>query len=311
MKKMKGILFTIVLAAALGCLTGCTFGLTTSYIYANGEKYTAGDRDITEKIENIDIDYLSGEVVLTAAGTDTVSIRETANEELDEQRKVHTWVDGSTLYVRYCASAKKLKLEKLEKHLEITIPEGTALTDLKGKISSGDLKLDGFEAGNVNLTASSGNITAVGAAKNYNLHASSGDVYLGQRGESDEILISTSSGSIEANIDNADKADVHASSGKIVINAGNIRDFKSETSSGDNEFHFTEAPDISDIGVSSGDVTIFLPVNAGLTADLSVSSGVLLYDLPFAKSGDRYVCGDGKNQMKVHTSSGDLSIKVQ
>lgn len=48
----------------MGCLSGCSFWQVTNYVYQNGEKYTAGDRSIMEKIETIDIDYLDGDVPL-------------------------------------------------------------------------------------------------------------------------------------------------------------------------------------------------------------------------------------------------------
>ena len=44
MKTIKGIIYTIALsavfAAALVCMSGCSFGFTTSYNNPNGENYT-------------------------------------------------------------------------------------------------------------------------------------------------------------------------------------------------------------------------------------------------------------------------------
>ena len=110
-------------------------------------------------------------------------------------------------------------------------------------------------------------------------------------------------------MEDADKLDLSASSGSITVNANRVNEFKSVTSSGDNVFRFKETPSTTDISASSGEVTIYLPKDADLDANLKPSSGKLFYDLEFKKDGDSYVSGKGSNQMKVHTSSGDINIK--
>ena len=101
------------------CLTGCSFGFVNSfsYQYDNGDKYTAGDREIDDTITKINIDYVAGNVKVKGADTDIVSVEETANQALDSDHQVHTWVDGDTLYVRYCVSTKKISFNKIEKEL--------------------------------------------------------------------------------------------------------------------------------------------------------------------------------------------------
>ena len=127
------------------CLTGCSFGVfnTFTYTYDNSEKYTAGDREIDDKITAIDIDYVSGDVTLNGSDTDKVTVKETSNKDLDDAHKVHTWVDGSTLYVRYCESAKSINFNNINKKLELSIPGAQELDNLNVKISSGDLKCSG------------------------------------------------------------------------------------------------------------------------------------------------------------------------
>ena len=90
------------------CLTGCSFGLinTVSYQYENADKYTAGDREIDDTITKINIDYLAGDVKVRGTDTDNIKVDETANTDIDADHQVHTWVDGDTLYVRYCVSKR-------------------------------------------------------------------------------------------------------------------------------------------------------------------------------------------------------------
>ena len=95
MKKIKGIICGTLLVAALSCICGCSLSISnTTYTYNNSDKFTAGDREISDKIDTINIDYISGDITLTGSNTSTISVKETAAKQLDDKRKVHTWVDG-------------------------------------------------------------------------------------------------------------------------------------------------------------------------------------------------------------------------
>ena len=232
---IKRILYTVVFVAAFICLSGCSFIVGSNYLYQNGDKYTAGDRQIKDKIENISIDYMFGNVKLIGADTDMISVKETTSVRLDDKRKVHTWVDGTTLYVKYCASAKNIDLNNLNKELTVTIPEDMILSDLYVDVSSADVSCENFKSDSVNVNSSSGSINAECEARMIKLSASSGDVYLTQKGSSEEISIETSSGSIDVDMQDATNLSTRASSGDIRIKAGEVKEFKSETSSGYNE----------------------------------------------------------------------------
>lgn len=310
MKKIKYILILAVIAAAFGCLTGCDWNMPVNYEYKNADKYTAGDREISDRIEMIYIDYMSGDVKLTGADTQNVSIKETSSVSLDEKRQVHTWVDGTTLYVKYCASARGLDLNKLNKKLEITVPKDVKLNGLTVDVSSTDVNCSDIRMDDLNIDSSSGDITVACEAKRITIDVSSGHIDLTQNGECDSIRLDTSSGKINAKLADVDKFETHASSSRIAVSANRINTLKSRTSSGNCEFRLAEAPQKTDISASSGDVMLYLPENANLTADLSVSSGDIAYELPFSKSGKRYVCGNGSGEMKIETSSGDIILKA-
>lgn len=310
MRKFKGLLYTVIVVATLGCLSGCNFGWKTNYIYENGDKYTAGDRTISEKIETIDVDYMSGDVTLIGTDGDTVTIKETSKKQLSDKQKVHTWVDGTTLYVRFCASAKGLDLNNLDKNLEISIPKDMALKVIKADVSSGDVTFQNFESDSVDVHASSGDLNIACAAKNVKISASSGDITLTQRGDSDEISLKTSSGKVRADLENAAKLNISVSSGGVSVKASEVREIKAKVSSGSSEYCLANAPANMDIDSSSGNVTIYLPEQVDLTAEFSVSSGKVNYDQAFSKNGKLYVCGTGANQMKIHVSSGDVTVKV-
>ena len=312
------------------CLSGCSMGFFSffNYTYENGDKYTAGDREIEDKITTLNIDYVSGDVKLTGTDTDTVSVKETSNKTLTEEQKVHTWVDGNTLYVRYCASTKKISFDKIEKSLEINIPGEQDLDDLTVHISSGNLGCNGVTTDNLNVKSSSGGVGFSGSASDIVIKASSGNIYLDQDGDSNSMDINSSSGSISINqkglidsiklhassgnvnsvLDKASKLDISVSSGDITIEADEITELKSRSSSGCNEFKLGREPQTSDIHSSSGNVKIYLPDDSNITVRPHISSGEFNYEIPFAKNGKNYVNGNGTSDMKIEVSSGNVDI---
>ena len=308
MKAFKIISYTFLLAAITIVLSGCSLGMKTNYEYKNAEKFTAGDRNIKDQIEVIDIDYRSGDIVLTGTSSDEVTIHETAKVDLDEKRQVHTWVDGKTLYIRYCASAKGLDLEDLEKHLEIGIPEKQVLKDLTTAVSSGDLAYSGFETENLSIEASSGEIKVDTTAKTTDIVASSGDITLKLHGDSEIVNLETSSGEISVDLENSGELKAETSSGKIEVNAVDLKEITAESSSGLGLFSFQKMPERAKLSASSGDITVSLPEDADFTAHIDTSSGDFSYDLPLSKSEDGYVCGNGTNTVTINTSSGDIQL---
>ena len=309
MRKLGKYICFAAAVALIGCLSGCNFGWKINYIYQNGDKYVAGDREITEKIETIDVDYLSGNITIVGADANAVTIRETSEKQLEDQRKVHTWVDGTTLYVRYCASAKGLDVNNLKKNLEIQLPADVKLSDVKVKVSSGDLIYKDLEAETVNVHASSGDVEVSGAVKKIDLQVSSGDITVNQHGDSDEIKLKASSGKITVNAETAGVLDVHSSSGSVKVEAKSVKDFRSKISSGSGEYKFASEPETIDVSHTSGSATFYLPKESNLTGEFKASSGKLSYDLAFSKTGDNYVCGNGANHLKVHVSSGNIDVK--
>lgn len=332
------------------CLTGCSFGLinTVSYQYENGDKYTAGDREIDDTITKINIDYLAGDVKVRGTDTDNIKVDETANTDIDADHQVHTWVDGDTLYVRYCVSTKSINFNKIEKNLEITIPEAQALDDFVIEVSSGNIDLDGFTTENMYSYASSGNMDIDCSAMAIELKSSSGNVGLTQHGNSDSVKVKSSSGTIAINHDGdckafdidsssgkinieqqgtVDQAMIHSSSGGVTIVMGNvntlnvdvssggikldadeIKDLSTKASSGHSDISLRKAPETSKINCSSGGIDVSIPEDSDITVHVKISSGEFNYELPFTKDGKDYINGNGTNDMEINCSSGNVGF---
>ncbi|MCR5384483.1 MAG: DUF4097 domain-containing protein [Saccharofermentans sp.] len=332
------------------CLTGCSFGIfnTLNYKYDNADKYEAGDREINDTITKLNIDYLSGNVKVMGTDEDSVSVRETINKSVDEDHKVHTWVDGDTLYVRYCASKDMISFNGIEKSLEITLPGDQELDDFIIDVSSGEIDLNGFTTNKLNAHASSGNTKIDCSAKDAEVKVSSGNISLTQTGNSDSVKVKASSGNIVINhegnsssfdIDSSsgkitinqtgtlDNVNIHSSSGgvnatfgtvntlnvdvssgPIVINADEVKALKTKASSGHSDISLDKAPETSDISCSSGGIDVSIPEESDLTIHAHISSGEFNSDLPFAKDGKEYIIGNGTYEMNINCSSGDVCV---
>ena len=270
MKNIKKIMITLVLTAAVVIsLSGCTMRVSVNY--DNADKYTPGDREITETIRNLDIDYSEGNVSVVSGNSDIVFVKETTNKKIEDKLKVHTWVEGDTLHVKYCAAAKNLSFNNLQKSLEITVPEKAKLDD-------------------VVIDASEGDVDVSCSAKDYNIDASEGNVNLTQNGESNSMVID-------------------ASEGNVKVDAQKVKEFEVDASEGNCELRFAEAPAKTSVDASEGDVTIYLPEKSDITAEINTSEGDFNYELPFSKKGDKYICGNGTSKMTIDTSEGNVNVK--
>ena len=135
-----------------------------------------------------------------------------------------------------------MDLNDLRKSLEITVPAGVKLSEVQVNVSSTDITCKGIEAGSVDIHASSGNISADCMAKNIRLDASSGNLMLLQKGDSDEITLHASSGNVKADVEKTVKMNISISSGNATVSADAVKDFNSRTSSGKGEYHFAQTP---------------------------------------------------------------------
>ena len=312
------------------CLTGCSFVSlfnTFSYQYDNASEYKPGDREIDEKVTKINIDYISGDVTINTHDSDKVSVKETANIDLRDPQKVHTWVNDGTLYVRFCQSIKRINFTNIHKKLELTLPSARDLEDVTVEVSSGNLNCSGITSGTFTSHLSSGNLTCKditaggfdaklssgnanvdGSGKNIKIKASSGNINIKQSGDCSSMTIDSSSGNITTEADKVSKMDVHASSGNITVTANEISELNSRSSSGHNTFDFAVAPKTSAIKSSSGWVKITMPEDSDVKVTAKISSGHFNSELPFTKNGKEYTSGNGSSTMNINVSSGDVDI---
>lgn len=305
--KVVKILAACICAAGVAAQSACSFFGAISY--PNAEKYSAGGASFSSQIDKIEIDWLSGKVNIAYRSGDGVSISETSNSALSDDMRVHLWLDGTTLRVKFAASGVKTHLFRNErKELTVALPENFKLSELIVNAASANVTGEKVRTNKISFSTASGDIDLSCEAEEIELNSSSGKITLGQKGKASSARINTSSGGVEANFADCDKAELNSSSGTVKAVADKVGELSAKTSSG-SIYCSLKAAMQGNFYSSSGKVTLCFSVGFGLKANVSTSSGKLYSDLALKKSGNNYVYGDGSAEINVKTSSGSVVFK--
>lgn len=264
----------IVVCTALG-LTGCVIngnvvGLS-DYYYADSEKYSAGEAELSGTVENIDINWPVGSVTVLPHNANAVCLSEKSEREWAVDRQLHYWLDNTTLKIKYYGCGK-WDLSELKKDLTVLVPDTLILSTLKVSSLSTNVKLS-------NLAVSQ------------------------------SVEVNTLSGELEAEFSlplNEFKGD--STSGLIRVIAPSISRFNAEAISGAVNLSVSKEPDWLNVDTTSGDISLILPESASFTLDYDTTSGDLSSELSYRKSARKFIFGDGKGDYNISTVSGDVRI---
>ena len=294
---MKKIIALLILFALAGSLSGCGRGLLgldlgfgNSFVYDHAGKYTAGDGVIDETVKKLDIDWLSGSVSVVAGKGDSVLIREAAGGKIDKDMRVHWWLDGTTLRVKFCASGLKPRIYHGKKDLTVTVPETLSLSAISVDSASAEVSVLGASMDELSVDTASGAIRV--------------DTDCGL----ESLRTDSASGEQDIKVRSAVSAELDAASGKISLTADTVRNLDIDTASGDVLCRLRETPDDGSIDTASGKVAVVLPEDAAFTLKLSTASGKMNSDFAMKKSGSTYVCGSGDGRLHIDTASGAVSL---
>lgn len=267
-------LLLVVVSAAL-LLTGCDIKVNiigiSDYFYDDAEKYQVGNAELSEKVENIEIDWMVGSVKVLTHDKDQVSISEKSDIELAENVKLRYWLDDTTLRIKFCACGN-WNFSDLKKDLTVMVPETLIL---------GNLKVNSISA----------------------------DVTLTSCAVTQSVKINTISGKLNAEFSKPLKEfEGDSTSGAFNVSAPSVSRFEVGTVSGEASLSVQKEPDWLDFDSTSGSVSLVLPKNASFVLDFDTASGELSSDLAYSKSLKKYIFGEGKGKYEITTVSGDVRI---
>lgn len=288
MKRIIAVLLTgLLLLSAVGCIR---ISCSAPVMYSNADRYTAGDFTYDEsKVKKVEIEWASGSVTLKN-GKGTLSVSESGADALKEEEKLHWWIDGTTLKIKFCKSGVKLLLNGLnKKDLTVELP---AFADLEIEVASGKvIGEEMLDLGEVHVeTASGGASIGFLSAKEIRIETASGAWKLGSVSVSGDFKVDTASGGLTVDEITAETVKVDNASGSISF--GKIAA---------EEVHIDSASGSIKLGLADQE--------AGAEIEYESVSGSFKCNLPYEKSGKTYQIGRGLMKVQIEVVSGSVTVE--
>lgn len=289
---------------------GISFGSSS---FSGDNSYTEGECDLpAEGVRVLEIGWKSGSVnVRTDPQADTVTVSESGGDG----ENVLCWKQsGNRLSVRY---RKRAGFELFlgsspKKDLTVTLPEGTSLDRLEFDIASAATRIQGLTLGALEYDAASGGLTVTDCAISgvFDLDTASGDLTMTDCTVSGECSLDTASGDMNFTDVTCGSLDVDMASGKIVF-SGEVGSVNQDSASGDAEYRLKNVPRKIEIDTASGDVTLYLPSDAGFDVDMDAASGKITCGFADATVEKRHAYRAGSPSCKIEMDAASGSLSVQ
>jgi len=290
---MKNKLFiTAMFTLGLLLLCGCTNSLNIStYQYDDANMYTKGGSTISNTVENLEIDWISGSVSIETHEENTVLFSEVANKDLNDANTMYYYLEDTTLHIKFCRSGD-YTLRNIEKDLTLYIPEELNLNEVKIESVSANLEFTEINTTNLEVDSVSGNINI----KNCKI--------------SDEIEIDSVSGAIEITLDTKIKdIDIESISGAITITASTIETADVSATSG--KVIISSDIELTDLKLDtiSGNIKLILNEDSNFKLDFDSISGNFSSQLAMTIDNNMQITGNGSGDYDINTISGSLTIE--
>lgn len=286
----------IFVALGISCmlLGGCNMsedGVST-YSYDNAQEYTMGGATLTDTVENIDINWIGGDVKVNYHSKDSVVFSEKCAQTLNEDNTLYYWLENETLHIMYGKSGKCDPCG-LKKELTVWLPKELALSELNVDVTSANVVIDGIIADEADFDSISG------------------DIEFKQAEFSSSLDVDTTSGGLTADlIGKLQEIDIDTISGKMEVSAEKVETFNADSTSGEIKLTVSSVPDSVDVDTISGDVEVILPKEAEFTVELDSISGVFESEFAMRMEEKKYLVGDGSKLYKFDTTSGNVKIEM-
>jgi len=284
------VIWSIVLVLLIGVLTWGLLGdsfrkpwreLVISSSTSVGEDtaptaekdYSSSDRTVTldGRVRDIEIDWVSGSILVQAGDVDAVQFHSTAPSE-PKYETVWAVKDGK-LSIQFCKEnrgAGFLFKGPKSKDLTVTVPKDFALDNLEIDMASTKLRVVDMTIREVEIDGASADCVFEGCAvEELDLDCASGDLrYEGSLNKLDGDMAST---------------DVTA----VLVNV----------------------PYSIDMDIASGDLDLTLPEDAGFTLTMDAMSSNFTSDFATSARNGSHVCGDGACRIDVDGMSANVTIR--
>jgi lia operon protein LiaG len=255
-----------------------------------------------DKVEDIEINTSSADVEVIPSESDEIAIRLDGkiNKDVEDKYKFQVGHSHKKLTINFVLDENTIgiKLGSVQDTtLQVKVPN-KVLNHLQITTSSGDISIGRLKANGIIVKSTSGDQSIIGSEA------------------SDHIALSSTSGSIKTKENTVNTAEFVTTSGKIDTEYLSSKNALFETSSGDIVFNGEQLKSDMEFTTSSGDVAInFSQTPESVKVDFKGSSGepnINVDGLLFEDKSENSavgVKGNGEYEVKVRTSSGDLTLE--
>ena len=267
---LTGVLVSVVVFKGVWGGSGDFSVGVTGNVYSGD--YNIGGGSVTEPINAVEVDWVSGKIEISVYDGETTEISE--NEISDEDYKLRYKVENGRLTVHSEKSGFSFGIiSRPKKELTIKIPRAYAenLKTLKINSTSAEINLNGLT-----VLESTETDTVSGRVTAENLNTAS-------------LECDTVSGDVKA--------------------SGAIEAFDLSSTSGAAEITTTVPLKKLETDTVSGDVTLTLPESSGFTLEFDTVSGDLNCELPMTNKNGKHICNDGSAEFEADSTSGDFTVK--
>ena len=280
-------------------LFGVNIHMGKDGVYAGGaytEEVTVGEYIADEKITAIDVNWISGEVDFVIGG-EYITASETYSGELSENQQMACTVVNGTLKIEYNygkTSIVNINEAVGDKVLTVTIPEHMVsdMDSISVDTTSADVTISDMSAGGIRI------------------HTTSGDVFV-TNVSAGRFTLDTTSGCAEITNVAAGAFTHKSTSGYLNAIECSFGSIECDSTSGDTYMTLNSVPSELDAETTSGEVELYLPEDAEFTLEFDHASGDLELEFASVMRGDEYVVGNGRNEISIETTSGDVFIRVK
>lgn len=265
-----GVLLLLALGACFSRLYDVA-SLTESIIrYQNAGKYIKGSGSVAADLEQLEINWIAGEVELLVCDGGEVTFSESCDQKLEDAFEMRFYRDAETLYLQYAKRGKR-NFGKLSKKLTVRIPRDLLLSQIRINTVFSEIRLSGIRARTLKIETVSGNISLSDGQK-------------------------------------IDAASIETISGKTDLAAKSIADLEINTVSGGVtvQSKITRRAKLDSV---SGNLTLFLPPESSFSVDIDTVSGKFSSGFEMVSNGHRRICAGGEVPFDIDTVSGKISIQ--
>lgn len=246
--------------------------------------------ELQESIDSLNINWVSGEVIIEPSGDGKVSFYEEWNGTISKSDALSYYISGSKLSIEWDknVAAGWLNVNNpVSKRLVVSVPES-----LKGVY--------------VNTTSAEVYLRDIDIMGRLEINTVSGDISV-ENSESTYVLMDTTSGE-QRYYGECKSIDMNAVSGNCSF-VGDCDELSFDSTSGDFIGQFTRLPEEIEIDTTSGDSELIMPSEPDFEIEFDTVSGELYCDLPLIYGDGEYRCGNGKCEISFNSTSGDIRIK--